>query len=118
MIKKSSEESSGVEVPPGREEEKEEFEIKIEEIEANPNGGCTHSFNLTVKGAEDDPDLDYITKIIFHLHPSFGENVIEISKPPFTISRDAWGESDVTVEFHFKDPDYNQPQFIVHTIMV
>src|SRR5690606_23578166 len=53
----------------------------------------------------------------FIIHPSFKENNIICTKPPFTITRLGWGYFDARVVIHFR-PEYGKPSLtVIHQLV-
>lgn len=63
----------------------------------------THKWMVYVRGPPEDPHIDaYIQKVWFFLHPSYRPNdIIEVNKPPFHLTRRGWGEFPIRVQLHF-----------------
>ncbi|CAI2375115.1 unnamed protein product [Moneuplotes crassus] len=76
-----------------------------------------------VRNAEKDKDgkiqplHQFVRKVVFTLHESFDNNVIEIEKPPFSIVRNGWGEFDVNITIHFQD-NSEEPVTKIHGIRI
>ncbi|XP_022793351.1 YEATS domain-containing protein 2-like [Stylophora pistillata] len=66
----------------------------------------THKWMVYVRGPPEDPNIDrFIKKVWFFLHPSYRPNdIVEVNKPPFHLTRRGWGEFTVRVQLHFVDP--------------
>ena len=66
-------------------------------------------------------DLDiqhYVQKVKFFLDPSFAPNdVVEVTSPPFKLSRLGWGEFPIRIQIFFKDPR-TKPVNVIHQIKV
>ncbi|XP_031568815.1 YEATS domain-containing protein 2-like [Actinia tenebrosa] len=67
------------------------------------NDKSTHKWMVYVRGPPEDPHIDvYIQKVWFFLHPSYRPNdIIEVNKPPFHLTRRGWGEFPIRVQLHF-----------------
>lgn len=67
------------------------------------NDKSTHKWMVYVRGPPEDPHIDaYIQKVWFFLHPSYRPNdIIEVKKPPFHLTRRGWGEFPIRVQLHF-----------------
>lgn len=63
------------------------------------------------------PLHQYVRKVVFTLHESFDDNVVEIDKPPFSIVRSGWGEFDVHISIHFQDVN-EEPVSKIHGISI
>lgn len=67
-----------------------------------------NEYNMKIKSS--NPNLDEIApekiikKVTFKLHPSFTNNIIELTEAPYKITRIGWGAFNITmvVEFHEK----------------
>ena len=70
------------------------------------NDKSTHKWMVYVRGPPEDPNIDrFISKVWFFLHPSYRPNdIVEVNKPPFHLTRRGWGEFPVRVQLHFVDP--------------
>ncbi|KAJ7339593.1 YEATS domain-containing protein 2 [Desmophyllum pertusum] len=70
------------------------------------NDKSTHKWMVYVRGPPEDPNIDrFINKVWFFLHPSYRPNdIVEVNKPPFHLTRRGWGEFPVRVQLHFVDP--------------
>jgi hypothetical protein len=81
------------------------------------DGLHTHKWMVYVRGTKEDPDVSkFIKKVRFFLHPSFKPgDVVEISQPPFHLTRKGWGECPVRVQLHFWDAR-NKPINVVHRL--
>eukprot|EP01059_Diplonema_ambulator_P031809 TRINITY_DN5966_c3_g1_i1.p1 TRINITY_DN5966_c3_g1~~TRINITY_DN5966_c3_g1_i1.p1 ORF type:complete len:698 (+),score=109.56 TRINITY_DN5966_c3_g1_i1:191-2095(+) len=53
------------------------------------------------------PEKDFVKKVVFTLHETFSPNVIEVTSPPFSLTRRGWGSFDVNVEVHHKTGQTN-----------
>ncbi|KAI8483943.1 YEATS domain-containing protein 2 [Branchiostoma belcheri] len=60
------------------------------------------------------PRIDhFVKKVWFYLHPSYRPNdLVEISEPPFHLTRRGWGEFPVRVQLHFVDPRHKKVDII------
>ena len=70
------------------------------------NDKSTHKWMVYVRGPPEDPNIDrFIKRVWFFLHPSYRPNdIVEVNKPPFHLTRRGWGEFPVRVQLHFVDP--------------
>lgn len=70
------------------------------------NDKSTHKWMVYVRGPPEDPHIDrFVKKVWFFLHPSYRPNdIVEVNKPPFHLTRRGWGEFTVRVQLHFVDP--------------
>uniref|UniRef100_UPI003AADC286 YEATS domain-containing protein 2 n=1 Tax=Centroberyx gerrardi TaxID=166262 RepID=UPI003AADC286 len=69
------------------------------------NDQSTHKWMLYVRGSRREPSIDhFVKKVWFFLHPSYKPNdLVEVSEPPFHLTRRGWGEFPVRIQIHFKD---------------
>ena len=89
--------------------------ISIDRREENDKS--THKWMVYVRGPPQDPNIDrFISKVWFFLHPSYRPNdIVEVNKPPFHLTRRGWGEFPVRVQLHFVDPR-NKRVDIIHEL--
>lgn len=80
------------------------------------NDRSTHKWMVYVRGAKDDEGLEnFINKVWFLLHPSYQPNdLIELCKPPFQVTRRGWGEFPVRVQLHFVENKNKRVDIIHH----
>ncbi|XP_029929559.1 YEATS domain-containing protein 2 isoform X2 [Myripristis murdjan] len=81
------------------------------------NDQSTHKWMLYVRGSRREPSIDhFVKKVWFFLHPSYKPNdLVEVSEPPFHLTRRGWGEFPVRIQIHFKDPR-NKRIDIIHQL--
>ena len=81
------------------------------------NDKSTHKWMVYVRGPPEDPHIDrFIKKVWFFLHPSYRPNdIVEVNKVPFHLTRRGWGEFPVRVQLHFVDPR-NKRVDIIHEL--
>ena len=81
------------------------------------NDKSTHKWMMYVRGPPEDPHIDrFIKKVWFFLHPSYRPNdIVEVNKVPFHLTRRGWGEFPVRVQLHFVDPR-NKRVDIIHEL--
>ena len=89
--------------------------IPMEKREANDKS--THKWMVYVRGPPNEPHLDkFIKKVWFFLHPSYRPNdIVEVSKQPFHLTRRGWGEFPIRVQLHFLD-QRNKRVDIIHEL--
>ncbi|XP_050306072.1 YEATS domain-containing protein 2 [Anthonomus grandis grandis] len=81
----------------------------------------THKWMVYVKlfkGIKNGPEVTnlVISKVVFYLHPSYKPNdVVDISQPPYHLSRRGWGEFPLRLKIFFKS-SMNKPVDVVHQI--
>lgn len=80
----------------------------------------THKWMIyvtTPPGAEDISS--FLSCVRYHLHPSYKPNdVIDVSKPPFHLTRLGWGEFPIRVQLHFADSRRNKVVDVFHQLKV
>lgn len=70
-------------------------------------GQNTHSWKAYVRGAYNE-DISYlIQKVVFFLDPSFESPERIVTKPPFQIEEEGWGEFEIKIGIYFQDPSEN-----------
>ncbi|KAK0086651.1 hypothetical protein PV326_005484 [Microctonus aethiopoides] len=76
---------------------------------------ASHKWTVYVRGMKDEGQIeDFVSKIRFFLHPSYRPNdVIEVTSPPFHLTRRGWGEFPLRIQLHFKD-SINKPSNIIY----
>ncbi|XP_031415344.1 YEATS domain-containing protein 2 isoform X1 [Clupea harengus] len=81
------------------------------------NDQSTHKWMVYVRGSKKEPSIDhFVRKVWFFLHPSYKPNdLVEVSEPPFHLTRRGWGEFPVRVQIHFKDTR-NKRIDIIHNL--
>nr|XP_057922379.1 YEATS domain-containing protein 2 isoform X3 [Doryrhamphus excisus] len=81
------------------------------------NDQSTHKWMVYVRGSRKEPTIDhFVKKVWFFLHPSYKPNdLVEVSEPPFHLTRRGWGEFPVRIQIHFKDPR-NKRIDIIHQL--
>lgn len=81
------------------------------------NDQSTHKWMVYVRGSRREPSIDhFVKKVWFFLHPSYKPNdLVEVSEPPFHLTRRGWGEFPVRIQIHFKDPR-NKRVDIIHQL--
>ena len=80
------------------------------------NDRSTHKWMVYVRGPKDGSELnDFISKVWFLLHPSYQPNdLVEVCKPPFQVTRRGWGEFPVRVQLHFVENKNKRVDIIHH----
>ena len=66
---------------------------------------------------EDDMSR-WLKAVRFHLHPSYKPSVVEVTRPPFQLELDAYGEFPVRVELLFWDEARNKALQFVHHMRI
>ena len=77
----------------------------------------THKWMVYVRSGPTDPAIhSYIRSITFFLHPTYSpHDIIQITKPPFHLTRLGWGEFPVRVQLHFHNSRH-KPVDILHNL--
>ncbi|KAI8137701.1 yeats family-domain-containing protein [Fennellomyces sp. T-0311] len=61
----------------------------------------------------------FITGVRFHLHPSYKpRDVVDVTEPPFRLTRLGWGEFPIRVQLFFVDKKRNKSVDIIHQVKV
>ncbi|XP_067686752.1 uncharacterized protein [Haliotis asinina] len=89
--------------------------IPLERREVNDQS--THKWMVYVRGPKDKSNIDtFVKKVWFFLHPSYKPNdLVEITQPPYHLTRRGWGEFPVRVQLHFLDPR-NKRVDVIHNL--
>lgn len=77
----------------------------------------THKWMIYVRGCKTHPDVSgLVEKVRFFIHQSYyPNNVVDVQKPPFQLTRRGWGEFPARIQIYFKN-EANKPVSIVHHI--
>ncbi|KAJ3149270.1 YEATS domain-containing protein 2 [Geranomyces michiganensis] len=72
---------------------------------------------IYLQGPAGEEDISpFIRKVRFYLHPDYRPfDVIEVTDPPFRLTRYGWGEIPVRLQLYFSD-DRNKPVDIIHVL--
>lgn len=71
----------------------------------------------TPPGSEDI--ASFLSCVRYHLHPSYKPNdVIDVTKPPFHLTRLGWGEFPIRVQLLFSDSRRNKVVDVFHQLRV
>mmetsp|Transcript_16917 Transcript_16917/g.25086 ORF Transcript_16917/g.25086 Transcript_16917/m.25086 type:complete len:285 (-) Transcript_16917:177-1031(-) len=65
---------------------------------------ATHEWTLYLRGPNNEDLSGAISKVIFHLHPSFAQPTRELTAPPFQVTERGWGEFEAQIRIQWKDP--------------
>ncbi|XP_046398995.1 YEATS domain-containing protein 2 [Ischnura elegans] len=81
--------------------------------------GASHKWMVYARCPPNEtPFSQFVTKVRFFLHPSYRPfDVVEVTSPPFRLSRRGWGEFPVRVQVHFRNP-LNKPIDIIHHLIL
>ncbi|KAF2076794.1 hypothetical protein CYY_001920 [Polysphondylium violaceum] len=89
------------------------------QISPERRGGdkSTHKWMVYVRGPSMESDISYfVKKVWIYLHESFAPNdIIEISNPPFHLTKRGWGEFPLRIKLFFHDTK-NKPIDIIHNL--
>eukprot|EP01104_Vermistella_antarctica_P003081 TRINITY_DN13244_c0_g1_i1.p1 TRINITY_DN13244_c0_g1~~TRINITY_DN13244_c0_g1_i1.p1 ORF type:complete len:271 (-),score=71.57 TRINITY_DN13244_c0_g1_i1:31-843(-) len=80
---------------------------------AAPN---THKWTVYVRGVNNESLAPFISKVEFHLHPSFKNHIRVVEKPPFQVTATGWGEFQMKIVIYFNDPTTDKPAELIHTL--
>ncbi|CAH1775073.1 unnamed protein product [Owenia fusiformis] len=77
----------------------------------------THKWMVYVRGPKNDHNIQpFVKKVWFFLHPSYRPNdLVEVTEPPFHLTRRGWGEFPIRVQLHFQD-ERNKRVDIIHQL--
>lgn len=64
----------------------------------------THQWTLYLRGSNNEDLSTVISKVVFHLHPSFAEPTREMTEPPYEVTERGWGEFEAQIRISWKDP--------------
>jgi hypothetical protein len=80
----------------------------------------THKWMIYVTTPPGDEDIaSFLSCVRYHLHPSYKPNdVIDVSKSPFHLTRLGWGEFPIRVQLHFVDSRRNKLVDVFHQLKV
>ncbi|KAJ3141693.1 YEATS domain-containing protein 2 [Geranomyces variabilis] len=72
---------------------------------------------IYLQGPSGDEDISpFVRKVRFYLHPDYRPfDVIEVTDPPFRLTRYGWGEIPVRLQIYFAD-DRNKPVDLIHVL--
>ena len=78
----------------------------------------THKWMLYVRGDKENPNIsDVVEKVRFLIHQSyFPNNLVEVSKPPFQLTRRGWGEFKARIQLFFRNSNQNKPLDLYHDL--
>jgi len=78
----------------------------------------THKWMLYVRGDKENPDVsDVIDRVRFLIHQSYHpNNLVEVTKSPFQLTRRGWGEFTARIQLFFKNEKVNKPVSILHDL--
>jgi YEATS domain-containing protein 4 len=64
----------------------------------------THKWKVFVQGFNGRDISHYISHVVFRLHNSFEQPLRRIDNFPWEVNETGWGEFEVAIELHLKDP--------------
>ncbi|CAO1428708.1 unnamed protein product [Diamesa serratosioi] len=79
----------------------------------------THKWLVFLRTKTSVPIEDIVQKVRFYLHPSYRPNdVIDVTSPPFQLTRRGWGEFPIRLMVHFYKHVQQKPVQIIHSIVL
>lgn len=75
----------------------------------------THRWTLYVRPGDGADMSDVVSKIAFHLHPTF-HNPDRDAPPPYEMTETGWGEFELTADVHFVDAAGEPPVELAHRL--
>lgn len=79
----------------------------------DPQTNHTHEWTCYLRPYKNE-DMNYVKKISFKLHESYGPNSEKtLLAPPFEVKETGWGEFEVIIKIYFVDPN-ERPVTIYH----
>jgi transcription initiation factor IIF auxiliary subunit len=64
-------------------------------------------------------NTNFITCVRFHIHPSYKpHDVVDVTEPPFKLTRLGWGEFPIRIQLFFVDKKRNKSIDIIHHLKV
>jgi len=77
---------------------------------------ASHKWMMYVRDRDDDGIAKIIKKVRYFLHESYKpHDIIDVTCPPFHLSKRGWGEFPVRVTIFFQNPQ-NKPVNVIHTL--
>ncbi|ORX59312.1 hypothetical protein BCR36DRAFT_401859 [Piromyces finnis] len=75
-----------------------------------------YKWMIYTRGVAPEPNIStFIKKVRYFLHPSYKPNIIDVTYPPFHLTRYGWGEFPIRVQLFFEDI-INKPIDIIHIL--
>lgn len=79
----------------------------------------THKWLVFLRTKTSVPIEDIVQKVRFYLHPSYRPNdVIDVTSPPFQLTRRGWGEFPIRLMVHFYKHVQQKPVQIIHSLVL
>ncbi|CAO1433355.1 unnamed protein product [Diamesa hyperborea] len=79
----------------------------------------THKWLVFLRTKTSVPIEDIVQKVRFYLHPSYRPNdVIDVTSPPFQLTRRGWGEFPIRLLVHFYKHVQQKPVQIIHSLVL
>jgi len=83
-----------------------EAEVRLQQRHygiSDPPAGAerVHEWTMVLRFPEDTQGL--VNKVVFQLHETFSEPVVEVAAPPFQITRFGWGTFEILATIHLQD---------------
>ncbi|KAI8072413.1 yeats family-domain-containing protein [Gongronella butleri] len=78
----------------------------------------THKWMIyVVEPNQDREKPTFITGIRYHLHPSYKpHDVVDVTEPPYRLTRLGWGEFPIRLQLHFVDKRRNRSLDVIHQL--
>lgn len=76
--------------------------------------GHSHKWKIFVQGYQGEDISHWVSHVIIRLHESFKDARRVIRAPPYEVNETGWGEFDVNIEIHAKDPKLRAVGFHHH----
>ncbi len=72
----------------------------------------THEWTCYLRGVRGADVSAWVSRVDFHLHPSFANPVRSFARPPYEVTERGWGEFEIVVHVFFHDVNEEPVQFI------
>merc|ERR1711934_369252 len=74
------------------------------------SGEKPHQWTVFVRGVEGVASKDRlgVEQVTFYLHPDFKPSMVQVSKPPFEVTRKGWGAFEMDIDIKFEDGTLQQ----------
>mmetsp|Transcript_25709 Transcript_25709/g.45768 ORF Transcript_25709/g.45768 Transcript_25709/m.45768 type:complete len:213 (-) Transcript_25709:333-971(-) len=76
----------------------------------------SHKWTVYLRGAGNQDITPWVSKVIFHLHPSFTNPNRTVDSPPFELTETGWGEFEIVIQVHFKEDAKSPPLELYHPL--
>ncbi|CAO3594539.1 unnamed protein product [Absidia cylindrospora] len=76
----------------------------------------THKWMIyVVEPPQDQDKTPFLTGVRYHLHPSYKPyDVVDVTEPPFRLTRLGWGEFPIRLQLYFVDKRRNKSLDVIH----